>query len=105
MNPDRPPLKVTRLGPTEAEETAALVAFEQLALARGIILEARKDPFGPDYHVLARRSDTGARLHLSFAVTLGMASHPATFTAALEKLLAEAEAALAADGFTLRAGS
>lgn len=98
MNAPRPPLRATRLGPTEAEEAAALVAFEQLAHSRGIVLMGHKDAFGPGYHVFAARADTGARLLPRFAVTPEMAHHPATFTAALETLLAEAEAVLAKAG-------
>lgn len=92
MRPD--PLNPTRLGPTEAEETAALEAFEQHALRLGVVLQGEKNALSDGYNVIARRADTGQRLHLGFAVTLGMASHAATFTAALEKLLADAVAAL-----------
>ena len=88
-----PTLHPTRLGPTEAEEIAALEAFEQHALSQGVILEGCKDTSG-GYHVAARRADTGEKLLLAFPVSLRMANHPDEFTAALEKLLADAVAAL-----------
>ena len=95
MSSTVPPLKATRLGPTEAEETAALVAIEQHALAQGILLEGRKNRFAEGYHVAARRADTGERLPgLGFQATLALANDPAVFRAALEQLLAEAVAAL-----------
>jgi hypothetical protein len=95
MNPTVPPLKATQLGPTEAEQTVALEAFEQHALAQGVILEGRANHFTEGYHVTARRADTGERLPgLGFQATLHLANHPAEFMAALETLLAEAVAAL-----------
>lgn len=92
MSPET--LNPTRLGPAEAEETAALEAFEQHALAQGVILEGRKAPFGGGYNVVARRADSGESLLVGFPVSLRMANHPAEFRAALEKLLADAVAAL-----------
>ncbi len=89
-----PPLNPTRLGPTEAEETAALEAFERHALSQGIILEGKMAPFSEGYNVIARRADTGEPLLPGFPVTLRMAENPEEFRAALEQLLADAVTAL-----------
>ena len=79
---------------TEASEAAALEAFEQHALSQGVLLKGEMNRFATGYNVVACRADTGEPLYLGFLVTLHMANHPAEFRAALEKLLAEALAAL-----------